>query len=124
MTLARTQGLIPSEAALLERQSFVSHVIRQVQAQLHQLQSGYPNIILVQGDNWTIFGLGDGLLDFQPMRDGCIDFFNQVGSPDLSGICVMGPNFDRMLYVSNAQSAGTAVLTRAEIQRLGMRWVP
>jgi hypothetical protein len=119
-----TELIFPSAASLSERDSFIRHFISHVQAQLGQLQPGHPNIIVVQGFNWVMLGLGRDLEELEPLRSEVKKFLNTNKQKDLSGIAVFERDFAEATFIPNEQAEEASKLTIDEIERLGMRMIP
>lgn len=113
------QSVYPSLASLKERNSFICHVIRHIKDQLGQLQPNSPNIIVVQGFNWIIFGFGEDL-QFEPLYFKIKDFLNKEKQECLSGIAMFSADFGKSIFVPNEQAAETSKLSKDEIGKLGM----
>lgn len=114
------KGFYPSKAAMLERESFLNHVVRNVETQIaeQQLQLGVPNIVMVQGYNWTVFRLGD----LEPLYTRIQTFFDEKKESHLSGIAVFSTEFERAVYVSNKYAAESSLLSKEDVAKLGFWW--
>ena len=76
----------PSKAAKDETDAFLRHVTRHIDGQLEQLQPGSPNIIVVQGFNWVLFGLGEDFEDVEPLVVMIRAYLEDKKLPHLSGL--------------------------------------
>jgi hypothetical protein len=112
-----TEGLYPSKAAMAERDSFINHIIRNVEGQLmeEQIQPDEPNIIIVQGRNWTIWG------EFELIGNRIQKFFEYRKEKYLSGIAVF-EDFHNVMYVNNKYVEASSKLNQSEVNQLGYRW--
>jgi len=117
------QMFYPSAAALIERDSFINHIVRHIKDQLEQLQPNSPNIIAVQGFNWVMFGLGEYVENIKPLRSKIEDFLSANKQADLSGIAIFSDDFAKSTYIPNAHASGNAKLRQEEIRKLGMKTV-
>lgn len=116
--------IYPSVAALKERDSFINHIIRHIKAQLedHQLQPDSPNIIMVQGSNWTIFGLGRDLLDIGPLHRKIMEFLGERKEKYLSGIALFDTDFSHSVFITNEYASTMSRLSKNEVEMLGMHY--
>jgi len=113
-----TFGMFPSPSATAELKSFLRHFISHIEEQLNQLQPENPNIIIIQGYNWMLFGLG-----FELLYTRIIDFLNMRKEPYLSGVVVFGRNIDDAKYISNIHATPSSQLSKKDIERLGVLWL-
>lgn len=118
------QMFYPSVAALSERDSFINHVIRHIGTQLEQLQPSSPNIIVIQGFNWVMFGLGEDIEDIEPLSSKIRDFLNKNKYENLSGVAFFSDNFAKTVFIANAHASENSKLSQGEMQKLGMKTVP
>lgn len=113
----------PSKAAMAEMDSFLNHVTRHINGQLAQLQPGSPNIIVVQGFNWVMFGLGDDFEDVEPLHTKIQAYLEKKKLPHLSGIAFFSEDFSKSMFVPNGYALKESELSADEVQYLGMRAV-
>ena len=114
--------IFPSKAATLASASFVGHIKRHLKEQNKQLEPGTPNIIVIQGDNWTVFGLENPMLNFNPIYEGIKSFFDETHVKDLSGVALFTKEFIKSRYISNEYAVETSKLDKSEISRVGFCW--
>jgi hypothetical protein len=114
----------PSASSKAETESFIGHVVRHIKTQIaeKQLQPGSPNIIIMQGYNWIIFGFDD-LLDIQPLYSKVAEFLTQNKEEWLSGVAIFAQDFAKSIFIPNEQASKEAKLSKAEIEKLGMRYI-
>ena len=114
-----TEGLYPSKAAMAERDSFINHIIRNVEGQLkeEQIQPDEPNIIIIQGRNWTIWG------EYELICSRIQKFFEERKEKYLSGIAVFETDFVDVMYVNNKYVEASSKLNQTEVNQLGFKWV-
>jgi len=114
-----TLGMYPSTSATMELNSFFNHTARHIEEQLKQLQPKSPNIIIVQGDNWMLFGLGYELLYERVQR-----FLEnkKEKSRDLSGVAFFRRKIERAVYINNPYTSESSRLNMEDIDKLGFRW--
>jgi hypothetical protein len=115
------QMLYPSAAALSERDSFINHVVRHIKSQLEQLQPGSPNIIVVQGFNWVMFGLGEDFEAIEPLKSKIDEFLIKNHQKYLSGIAIFANDFAGSILIPNKQAAKESRLSNDDVEKLGMR---
>ncbi len=115
-----TEGFYPSKASKAERDSFINHIMRNVEGQLkeEQIQPDEPNIILVQGHNWTTWAGG-----FEIVCSRIQKFFEERKEKYLSGIAIFDTDFDNVMYVNNKYVEASSKLDQSEVTQLGFRWV-
>lgn len=113
----------PSKAALSERDSFIYHVIRHIKNQLKQLQPDSPNVIVVQGFNWVLFGLGEDFEDIEPLSSKIREYLSKNQQKHLSGIDIFTNDFAKSVFIPNEQAAKESKLSNDDIEKLGMRIV-
>lgn len=103
----------PSKAAISEQKSFLNHIVRNIKTQIteEQLQHNAPNIILVQGYNWTMFGfdLSDlgGALHLK-----ITNFFKENREANLSGVVIFDRDPEKAVYISNKYASESAQLDK------------
>lgn len=116
-----TKEFFPSKAAMSERKSFLNHIIRNIKTQIteHQLQPNAPNIIIVQGYHWTMFGFG--LFDFELLYTQIQKFFEKRREEYLSGVVIFGTKFEEALYISNNYATESSRLDKEDVAKLGFR---
>jgi len=124
-----SQMTYPSTAALKERDSFINHVIRHITAQLedHQLQPDGPNIIIVQGSNWTFWifsDLGGDLTETRLLYERIMDFLDRRKEKYLSGISLFNKFSNPIIFIPNRYASSTSKLDKNEIEKLGMHILP
>jgi len=109
-------GFFPSEASIAERRSFLNHLVRNIETQIEekQIQPNAPNIILIQGYNWTVFALDPAVL-----HDRLRQFFDQRRNEHLSGIAMFGAEIERTAFISNKYAKGASQLAEASVKALG-----
>jgi len=114
----------PSKAAISEQKSFLNHIVRNIKTQIteEQLQHNAPNIILVQGHNWTMFGfdLSDlgGALHLK-----ITNFFKENREANLSGVVIFDRDPEKAVYISNKYASESAQLDKEDIANLGFRYL-
>jgi hypothetical protein len=113
----------PSPAALSERDSFIRHFIRHVKSQIGQLQPNSPNIIVVQGFNWLIFGLGEDLENIGSLCLKVREFLDIERQENLSGIAIFERDFAKTTFIPNEHAKEASKLTSDEIEKIGMHMV-
>jgi hypothetical protein len=115
-----TEGFYPSPSAKAERESFINHIIRNVTGQLEeeQIQPEEPNIIIVQGHNWTTWIGG-----FELVCNSVQKFFEERKEKYLSGIGVFDNDFENIIYVNNKYVETSSKLNQSEVTQSGFRWV-
>ena len=120
-----TEMFYPSKAALAERDSFVNHVIRHIEAQLEekQLEPDHPNIIIVQGYNWVAFGLDYDFQEIRLLYEKVKEFLNEKDEKHLSGIALLSGDFKSTIFISNEKAGIASKLNKDEIENLGMIFV-
>lgn len=116
----QTEASYPSKAASLEQKSFVNHILRNIKRQLEeeQIEPNEPNIIFIQGYNWTVFVMDE----LKPIINKIKTFFNECPEKYLSGIAVVGTDFRNIMYINNDSSADSSKLSPSEITLLGFNW--
>ena len=114
------QSFFPSKAAISERESFLNHIVRNIDTQIkeRQLQPNAPNIILVQGHHWTMFGF-----DLGPLYNQMQSFFEKRREANLSGVVIFGREFEKAVYACNNYASKSSQLSREDIAKLGFRWL-
>ena len=107
------------------RDSFINHVMRHIKAQLseRQLQPSSPNIIVIQGHNWIIFGLGEYLHDIKPLYMKIKEFLNKKKEEHLSGVALFSREFGNSVFILNEHVREMSKLDRNEVEKLGMRYL-
>ncbi len=113
----------PSKAAKDETDAFLRHVTRHINGQLEQLQPGSPNIIVVQGFNWVLFGLGEDFEDVEPLVASIRAYLHDKKLTHLSGVGFFSNDYSKSIFVPNMFAAKESELSSAEVKRLGMRIV-
>ena len=118
-----TKEFFPSKAAMSERKSFLNHIIRNIKTQIkeHQLQPNAPNIIIVQGYHWTMFGFG--LFDLELLYTRIQKFFEKRREEYLSGVVIFGTKFEEALYIGNNYATESSRLDKEDIVKLGFRFL-
>jgi hypothetical protein len=116
------EGLYPSTAAKLDRESFLHHIVRNVKSQVTslQIQPHSPNIIVIQGTHWT-FGFNYDLFSRGSLIDRIITLFKEIMEKYLSGIAIFGTHFEEALYINNNYAQKTSQLHRQDILDLGFK---
>lgn len=116
----QTEASFRSKAASLEQESFINHIIRNIKGQLkeEQIQPEEPNIIIIQGHNWTVFVMDE----IKPLLSEIRRFFEERHEKYLSGIAIFGDDFNNTFYINNEHSIESSKLSQSEITRLGFRW--
>jgi len=116
----QTEASYPSKAACLEQESFVNHILRNINRQLkeEQIEQNKPNIIFIQGYNWTVFVMDEP----KPIIDKIKTFFKKCPEKYLSGIAVVGTDFSNIMYINNDYSADSSKLSPSEITLLNFTW--
>lgn len=114
-----TESFFPSKAAMSERESFLNHVVRNIETQIteRQLQPNAPNIILIQGHHWTMFGFD--LFSLEPLYTRILNFFEERREAHLSGVGIFGTDFDKTVYMRNNYATEYSQLDKEGIAKLG-----
>lgn len=117
------ESFFPSKATISERKSFLNHIVRNIKTQIReeQLQPNAPNITLVQGYHWTMFGFD--LFDLRPLHMQMQSFFKRRREANLSGAVIFGREFEKAVYASNNYASESSKLSREDISKLGFRWL-
>jgi len=114
----RTLGQFPSNSATAELESFFNHFIRHLEGQLNQLQPKKPNIILIHGYNWMLFGLG-----FEPLYERIQQFFNNRKEPHLSGVVFLKRMNEKAAYITNNYATEFSRLNKEDVEKLDFEWL-
>jgi hypothetical protein len=115
-----TESFFPSPAALAEQKSFIGHVKRHIDGQLHQIQPGNCNIIYVQGDNWILFGLLDEIGE-NPLYGEVKTYLKEKRIPVLNGVAIVRADFDHPVFVYNDVCDQSVCFTREQLEQLGFQ---
>lgn len=116
----QTEASYPSKAARFEQNSFINRIIRKIKNELNeeQIQPEKPNIIIIQGYNWTVFVMDE----IKPLLIEINRFFEGHHEKYLSGIAIFGNDFNNTIYINNEYSVESSKLSPSEITRLGFSW--
>ena len=111
-----TEEFFPSTATNLELKSFLNHLIRHIETQVAgQLQPKAPNVVVVRGWHWTMWGLG-----FDTLYKSLQRFFERIKEEYLSGVAYE-PESGKAVYVSNDYAKTPSLLEKGDIDKLGFR---
>lgn len=113
-----TEGFYPSTAALAEQKSFIRHVKSHIDGQLHQMQPGKCNIIYVQGDNWTLFGIMD-MIGENPLYSEVKEYLEDKGISELNGVVIVRSDFNRPVFVYNESCDQAVCFPHDQLAQLG-----
>ena len=114
-----TESFFPSRAAMSERESFLNHIVRNIKTQIteRQLQPNAPNIILIQGHHWTMFGFD--FFSLEPLHTRIQNFFEERREAYLSGVGIFGTDFEKAVYMRNNYATEYSQLDKEDITKLG-----
>jgi hypothetical protein len=113
-----TEGFYPKTASLAEQNSFIRHVKSHIDGQLHQMQPSKCNIIYVQGDNWTLFGIMD-ILGRNPLYREVKKYLEDKGISELNGVVIVRSDFNKPVFVYNESCDQTICFPHDQLSQLG-----
>lgn len=121
----KTRDFFPSKATIADRDSFLNHIVRHVEYQLDegQIETGKPNIILIRGFHWVVFGMGISLESMRALKDKLEEFLDKRRERNLSGVAVFGNNFKEIYFIENPLVEDDSKIEKEEISKLGFRWL-
>jgi hypothetical protein len=113
-----TEGFYPSKAAIAEQRSFTRHIIDHVEGDVHQLQEGKGNFIVIQGNNWILFDVMDFLVE-NPVYREIKQHLIEKGIRELNGIVIIKNDFDRPVFIYNDDCDPSICLNKDQLRELG-----
>ena len=116
----------PSRSGEAEKQSFLNHIIRRINDKVEhgQLVSDTPNVIIIQAHNWLFSIYEYTEMDFQPIRDKIISYFEDIRSKSLSGVLIFSIDFDKGIFIPNPHSSNNNQLSEEQLANLQFRLHP
>ena len=123
LTEVQREGIYLSKAATKQLESFTRQICDHIMSQANQLEPSKPNIIIVNANDWTVFGMDESLFIFRPIYEGVVKLFDMEKFNDLSGVAIFSSDIRKNWYIINKHSYSNSRLTAREITNLGLRQV-